>query len=76
MPGTPCIYYGTELAMEGSYDPDCRRCFDWDESNWDKRFLNKPDCYIHKPNDFFASLTCEANEILELANYSQACFMK
>lgn len=41
MPGTPCIYYGTELAMEGSYDPDCRRCFDWDESNWDKQFLNK-----------------------------------
>lgn len=41
MPGTPCIYYGTELAMEGGYDPDCRRCFDWDESNWDKQFLNK-----------------------------------
>jgi glycosidase len=41
MPGTPCIYYGTEHAMEGSYDPDCRRCFDWDKSKWDMEFYNK-----------------------------------
>ncbi len=27
--GAPCIYYGTENAMEGGYDPDCRRTFDW-----------------------------------------------
>ena len=31
-PGAPCIYYGTENAMEGGYDPDCRRVFDWNES--------------------------------------------
>lgn len=31
MPGSPCIYYGTEFAMEGSYDPDCRRCMPWEE---------------------------------------------
>lgn len=30
MPGTVCIYYGTEIALEGSYDPDCRRCMPWD----------------------------------------------
>ena len=30
MPGSPCIYYGTEIAMEGSFDPDCRRCMPWD----------------------------------------------
>lgn len=29
MPGTVCIYYGTEIALEGSYDPDCRRCMPW-----------------------------------------------
>lgn len=28
--GAPCIYYGTELPLEGGYDPDNRRCFDWD----------------------------------------------
>ncbi|SHI36618.1 glycoside hydrolase family 13 protein [Pseudobutyrivibrio xylanivorans] len=40
-PGTPCMYYGTEIAMEGGYDPDCRRCFDWDKSHWDMDLMNK-----------------------------------
>lgn len=31
MPGSPCVYYGTEIAMEGGHDPDCRRCMPWDE---------------------------------------------
>lgn len=30
MPGSPCIFYGTELALEGGFDPDCRRCMPWD----------------------------------------------
>ena len=33
MPGSPCIYYGTEIAMEGGHDPDCRRCMPWGELN-------------------------------------------
>ena len=31
MPGSPCIYYGTEVMMDGGFDPDCRRCMPWDE---------------------------------------------
>ena len=31
MPGSPCIYYGTEVAMDGGHDPDCRRCMPWEE---------------------------------------------
>lgn len=31
MPGAPCIYYGTEIGLEGGPDPDCRRGFPWDE---------------------------------------------
>ncbi len=34
-PGIPCVYYGDEIGMEGGYDPDCRRCFDWDRGHWD-----------------------------------------
>ena len=34
-PGMPMIYYGDEIGTEGGYDPDCRRCFRWDESSWD-----------------------------------------
>lgn len=40
-PGAMCIYYGTEICMEGGYDPDSRRCFDWDEEDWDKDFMKK-----------------------------------
>ncbi len=36
MPGSPCIFYGTEIAMEGGHDPDCRRCMPWQE-------LDRPD---------------------------------
>lgn len=35
-PGIPCIYYGDEIGTEGGFDPDCRRCFDWEESHWDR----------------------------------------
>ena len=31
LPGSTCIYYGTEIAMEGGFDPDCRRCMPWSE---------------------------------------------
>ncbi|MGF1727704.1 maltodextrin glucosidase [Photobacterium nomapromontoriensis] len=30
--GTPCIYYGTEVALEGGHDPDNRRCFPWEST--------------------------------------------
>lgn len=35
--GTPCLYYGTEVGLEGGHDPDNRRCFPWDKvetSDW------------------------------------------
>lgn len=32
--GTPCLYYGDELALPGEDDPDCRRCFPWDRAQW------------------------------------------
>ena len=38
--GMPCTYYGTEIAMEGENDPDCRRTFDWNEENWEDTFHN------------------------------------
>lgn len=31
MPGSACVYYGTEVAMPGGYDPDCRRTMPWDD---------------------------------------------
>ena len=31
MPGSPSLYYGTEIAMEGGHDPDNRRTMPWTE---------------------------------------------
>lgn len=33
-PGVPAIYYGDEVGVEGLKDPDCRKAFPWDESQW------------------------------------------
>lgn len=38
LPGIPCIYYGEEIAMHGGIDPDCRRCFPW-QNEWDHDIL-------------------------------------
>ncbi|MCL2600382.1 MAG: glycoside hydrolase family 13 protein [Treponema sp.] len=35
LPGSPCIYYGTEVGMEGGADPDCRRPMVWDAEKQD-----------------------------------------
>ena len=31
LPGTPCIYYGTEIAMKGMDTPYNRSTMPWDE---------------------------------------------
>lgn len=38
-PGTPCVYYGTELGMEGGADPDNRRGMRWDLAKDDNPVL-------------------------------------
>ena len=35
-PGTPCVYYGDEVGLDGGHDPDNRRCMPWDEREWDQ----------------------------------------
>ena len=37
LPGTPMIYYGDEIGMEGDKDPDCRRCFPVDPGAGDRQ---------------------------------------
>jgi len=36
LPGSPCIYYGTEYALSGGGDPDNRRCMVWEEGDQDQ----------------------------------------
>ncbi|MBQ6807513.1 MAG: alpha-glycosidase [Lachnospiraceae bacterium] len=37
-PGVPCIFYGTEILTHGGYDPDCRRCMDWEKASFDGEY--------------------------------------
>ncbi|MGB6178041.1 glycoside hydrolase family 13 protein, partial [Carnobacterium sp.] len=38
--GSPCIYYGTEVGMDGFDDPDCRKCMVWDKDEQDLAMLD------------------------------------
>lgn len=37
--GMPCVYYGTELPLDGGGDPDCRRTFDRAIAGRDKEYF-------------------------------------
>ena len=37
--GTTCIYYGTEVGIDGFHDPDCRKCMIWEDEKQDKTML-------------------------------------
>jgi len=38
-PGAPCVYYGDEIGLQGSKDPDCRRSFPWSQAKWNTELL-------------------------------------
>ena len=40
-PGIPCIFYGTELPLDGGGDPDCRQPFDWTFENQTNDYAEK-----------------------------------
>ena len=39
-PGSPTIYYGTEVGLSGHRDPDCRRTFPWERVEEGNEILN------------------------------------
>ncbi len=39
--GTTSMYYGTEIGLEGAYDPDCRRSFLWDRIGEKENLIRK-----------------------------------
>jgi len=40
LPGTPAIYYGDEIGLQGGKDPACRSTFNWDNKLWNNELLN------------------------------------
>ncbi|MGD1936185.1 MAG: glycoside hydrolase family 13 protein [Cyanophyceae cyanobacterium] len=51
-PGAPTIYYGNELGMEGGLDPDCRRGFPPNESQWDRTVFDYHKALISIRNQY------------------------
>ncbi len=50
LPGTPSIYYGGEIGLDGGKDPDNRRAMDWQGEQSDKRLFEtlKPLIRIYR----------------------------
>ncbi|GAB6189070.1 cyclomaltodextrinase [Marinitoga arctica] len=40
LPGSPLIYYGEEIGMEGEHDPFCRGVMEWEKVDEDNETLN------------------------------------
>ncbi|WP_010632408.1 glycoside hydrolase family 13 protein [Sporolactobacillus vineae] len=38
--GSPCLYYGTEIGLDGGNDPLCRKCMIWDKEKQDQEMLD------------------------------------
>ena len=45
--GTPCIYYGGEIGLDGGADPLCRKCMIWDEEEQDRDMFDYLKQLIH-----------------------------
>ncbi|MGB1288297.1 MAG: alpha-amylase family glycosyl hydrolase, partial [Aggregatilineales bacterium] len=45
-PGVPCLYYGTEIGLDGGHDPDNRRTMLWDEADWNMSLLEHTKAWI------------------------------
>jgi glycosidase len=37
--GTPCIYYGDEIGLDGDSGQECRKSFPWDQQVWNRELL-------------------------------------
>ncbi|RXZ81527.1 alpha-glycosidase [Paenibacillaceae bacterium] len=38
--GTPCIFYGDEIGLQGDDDPDCRQCMIWNPDEQDRELFD------------------------------------
>ncbi|KLD61261.1 hypothetical protein WP50_03740, partial [Lactiplantibacillus plantarum] len=58
LPGSPCIYYGTEVAMAGGADPDNRRCMNWQPDEQEqqvRQFVTRLIKFRRQQADFLAT---------------------
>jgi neopullulanase len=63
LPGSPCIFYGTEIGMEGQGDTGSRRPMIWDEKRQDRELLA-----------FFRDLIAFRKKHIALINSCSLCY--
>ncbi len=51
LPGTPSIYYGDEVGMQGFGDPFCRRCYPWGNEDKDLQLFFKEIIHLRNANE-------------------------
>ncbi|MCU7667160.1 glycoside hydrolase family 13 protein [Bacillus thuringiensis] len=49
--GSPCIYYGDEIGMDGENDPGCRKCMIWDTEKQDTELFKFVQSLIKLRNE-------------------------
>lgn len=53
VPGTPCLFYGTEVGMGKEKGALFKRyAFDWNTENWDRELLEHYRCLIHLRREY------------------------
>jgi cyclomaltodextrinase len=74
--GSPCVYYGDEIGLDGRADPDCRKAFPWDHDRWDMELLEYYKKCIFLRNDHSAirrgkfQILYAEGEILSFARFN------
>jgi alpha-glucosidase len=69
--GMPSIYYGDEIGTTGGNDPDNRRTFDWNQSDWNMGIFDLTKTLTHnratheswRDGSFMPLLTDDTNDI-------------
>ncbi|WP_018664773.1 glycoside hydrolase family 13 protein [Heyndrickxia acidiproducens] len=69
--GSPCLYYGTEVGMDGGGDPLCRKCMIWEEDKQDRDMLAFTKKLIQFRKQYQHTLTYGELDWLKVDNHQQ-----
>lgn len=56
-PGTPSLYYGTEYAMRGGQDPDCRRPMQWHPAAPEQEYFKVVQALVNVRRTYWQQLS-------------------
>jgi len=78
--GTPCIYYGDEIGLDGAFDPGCRKCMPWEkiENSKESALLSfhRQLIKLRKENAALYSSSLEFVEVPENLNQNLVAFIR